>query len=74
MTRCWNCKWKLPRFMFNKLPEGWYSRSGYNYSCRVCSFKSPVRYTREKKEGSPFASLEPYTPTLQEKIKRLFTL
>ena len=68
---CFRCKKWLPRFMFRKLPDGWYSRDGLNYSCRLCNLKEPTRYT--KKAGKLFDLKVAYKLTILQRLKELFT-
>lgn len=65
--RCATCNKRLPVFMFGKPGEGWKTVTGRNYSCRLCRFTSPYRYTAHT--GPMGRKLEQYTPTLRDRMK-----
>lgn len=71
LIECWTCKEHYPRYFFTSLPEGWYSRSGHNYSCKMCSLtRFDVKYKRVK--ALPFDRLEPYVPDWDERLADFF--
>ncbi len=68
--KCWRCKIRYPKGMFKSLPDGWYSRDGKSYSCRLCTLKDPTRYKKVK--GKMFDSKEPYKVNLVYRLRELF--
>lgn len=58
--------------MFKKAKEGWFSRDGKLYCCKLCNFKTNTRYRKGEKNVMGFARMEPYQITLWERIKELF--
>ena len=70
--KCFSCNRKWPTFLFKKLPEGWYSRTGYNHSCKFCSFSNPIRYN--KKKVGPFMKAIKRELTLWERVKEFFNV